>query len=92
VGLGEGAHLAARSELGFRIRGGGHAARVMLIVAGAPGPPPTLSVEAGEAWSEQRLPLSDFAGADLSKVQAIAFVAGPAPGRFELWLDDVEVW
>lgn len=94
VGLGRDggtADLSSLQELRFRVRGGGVRARVMLITAGGAGPPPTVSFPAGEAWAEQRLALADFGGADLSQVQAIAFVAGPAPGRFELRLDDVEV-
>jgi len=91
VALSEGAaaDLSDLAELRFRARGGGPA-RVLLIVPGNPGPPPSLPFEAGATWGEVSLRLADFPG-DRSRVQAIAFVAGPAPGAFELWLDDVEL-
>jgi hypothetical protein len=85
------ADLSSLSELRFRVRGTSGSARVMLIAGSAAGPPASLGIQVGEEWSEERLLLADFAGADLSGLQAVAFVAGPAPGRFELWLDDVEV-
>src|SRR5690606_8677277 len=46
---------------------------------------------AGEEWSEVRLPLDGFVGADLAQLRAIAFTAGKPDGGFEFFLDHVEL-
>jgi len=82
--------LSSLEGLRFRARGDGRTYRAMLITTGgAPGPPPTVSFDAGASWREIVIPLEDFRGADLSRVQAFAFVTGTATGTYEFLLDDV---
>lgn len=47
------------------------------------------SFDAGSTWTEVRLPLTGFAGADLSQVRGIAWTAGQPQGGFAFALDDV---
>lgn len=65
----------------------------VLLLSGANGnmPPAVQRFRAGPEWRDHAFELSAFAGADLSRLRAIAIVAlGPA-GEFELLIDDVEL-
>jgi len=53
--------------------------------------PAMQSFDAGSGWTEVRLPLSGFAGADLTQVRGIAWTAGQPEGAFAFALDDVEL-
>jgi hypothetical protein len=46
---------------------------------------------AGPEWTEVRIPLAAFAGADLASLRAIALTAGQPAGAFELYIDQVEL-
>ncbi|MDH5824712.1 CIA30 family protein [Luteimonas sp. RD2P54] len=84
--------LSGRSELVFRVRGDGRHYRAMLFSGPSmQGMPAMLGFRAGEEWSEVRLRLEDFAGADLSLLRGIAFTAGDPAGEFGFLLDDVEL-
>ncbi len=84
--------LSARSELVFQVRGDGRSYNAMLFSGpSVQGMPATLTFQAGPEWTEVRLALSDFPGADLSLVRGIAFTAGHPAGSFEFFLDDVEL-
>ncbi|MEN1926516.1 CIA30 family protein [Luteimonas qiangzhengi] len=84
--------LSARGELVFQVRGDGRSYNAMLFSGpSVQGMPATLTFQAGPEWTEVRLALSDFPGADLSLVRGIAFTAGHPAGSFEFFLDDVEL-
>lgn len=84
--------LSARSELVFQVRGDGRSYNAMLFSGpSVQGMPSTLTFQAGPEWTEVRLPLADFAGADLSLLRGIAFTAGQPAGPFEFRLDHVEL-
>ncbi|NLC61833.1 MAG: amidohydrolase family protein [Gammaproteobacteria bacterium] len=84
--------LSGRSELVFQVRGDGRSYNAMLFSGpSVQGMPSTLTFQAGPEWAEVRLPLADFAGADLSLVRGIAFTAGHPAGPFEFRLDHVEL-
>ena len=55
------------------------------------GMPSTQTFVAGPEWTGVRLPLADFPGADPALLRAVAFTAGQPPGRFEFFLDEVEL-
>lgn len=84
--------LSARRELVFRVRGDGRDYSVMLFSgASAQGMPSMQPFVAGPAWAEVRIPLSSFQGGDPAQVRAIAFTAGQPRGRFEFFIDHVEL-
>lgn len=82
--------LSARKELVFHVRGDGRTYNAMLFSgASAQGVPSLQTFVAGREWREVRLPLSGFAGGDLSQVRGIAFTAGQPLGPFEFRIDGV---
>lgn len=84
--------LSGRAEVVFQVRGDGRSYNAMLFSGpSVQSMPATLTFQAGAEWSEVRLALSDFPGADLSLVRGIAFTAGQPPGAFEFHLDQVEL-
>lgn len=86
------ADLSARSELVFRVRGDGRNYSVMLFSGAQMQSMPSMKpFVAGPAWTEVRIPLNGFNGADLARVRAFAFTAGQPQGAFRFEIDDVEV-
>lgn len=84
--------LSSRTELVFQVRGDGRTYQAMLFSGPSmQGRPSMLTFTAGEQWQEVRLPLADFAGADLSLVRGIAFTAGQPAGAFAFRIDQVEL-
>lgn len=84
--------LSARAELRFHARGDGRAYQVMLLSGPSmQGMPALQTFVAGEEWSPVRLPLSGFAGADLTRVRGIGFSAGAPAGAYSLRIDEVEL-
>ncbi len=82
--------LSTRRELVFHVRGDGRTYNAMLFSgASAQGLPSLQTFVAGREWREVRLPLSGFAGGDLSQVRGIALTAGQPLGAFEFHIDDV---
>ncbi len=84
--------LSTRETLVFRVRGDGRTYSAMLF-SGAPDAamPAVQAFVAGPEWTQVRLSLADFAGADLTRVRGIAWTAGVPAGAFEFALDDVAV-
>jgi hypothetical protein len=83
---------SARRELVFQVRGDGRTYQAMLFSGAAPQAMPAMqSFTAGPAWSEVRIPLSAFAGADPATLRAVAITAGLPEGGFELFIDQVEL-
>lgn len=84
--------FSARTELVFQVRGDGRSYSAMLFSGPSmQGVPSTLAFEAGTEWTEVRLSLADFPGADPSQLRGIAFTAGQPAGSFEFFLDHVEL-
>ena len=83
---------STRRELVFQLRGDGREVRVMLFSGPSEQAMPAMrTVVAPREWSEVRLPLSDFAGADPAQLRAIAFTAGNPPGTVRFQIDGVEL-
>jgi imidazolonepropionase-like amidohydrolase len=81
-----------RKELVFKVKGDGRDYSAMLFSgATAQGMPVTARFKSTIDWTEVRLPLSQFAGADLSKLRGLAFTASLPAGAFEFMIDDVEL-
>ncbi|MDR6993267.1 CIA30 family protein [Luteimonas sp. 3794] len=86
------ADLSSRRELVFRVRGDGRRYSALLFSGASPSAMPAMQrFDAGSNWTEVRLPLAGFAGADLSQVRGIAWTAGQTDGAFAFALDDVEL-
>ena len=86
------ADLSSRSELVFHVRGDGRRYSALLFSGASPTAMPAMqSFDAGSGWTEVRLPLAGFAGADLTQVRGIAWTAGQPEGAFAFALDDVEL-
>jgi imidazolonepropionase-like amidohydrolase len=86
------ADLSGRRELVFRVRGDGRTYSAMLFSGAQVQSMPSIRpFVAGPEWSEVRIPLSGFAGADLSRVRGFAFTAGQPQGAFAFQIDDVEL-
>lgn len=86
------ADLSARRELVFRVRGDGRTYSAMLFSGVQVQSMPSIKTfVAGPEWSEIRMRLDGFAGADLSRVRGLAFTAGQPQGAFAFQIDDVEL-
>jgi imidazolonepropionase-like amidohydrolase len=86
------ADLSARKELVFRARGDGRNYSVMLFSGVQMQSMPSVKpFVAGPQWTEVRIPLSGFNGADLGRVRGFAFTAGQPVGAFAFQIDDVEL-
>lgn len=83
---------SARRELVFHARGDGRTYQAMLFSgASMQGMPAMQPFVAGPEWSEVRIPLSAFAGADPALLRAVAITAGLPEGGFEIFIDQVEL-
>ena len=81
-----------KSELVFYTRGDGREYRVMLFSGeSASGIPVTQSFKTTADWQEIKLPLADFAGADLTNLRGLAWTADAPEGSFEFWIDEVQL-
>jgi len=74
------ADLSGRTELVFKVRGDGRRYNLMLFHGTQQMPSMQNFVATGE-WTEVRVRLADFNGADLSRVRALALTAGSSFGR-----------
>ncbi|MFZ5636081.1 MAG: CIA30 family protein [Pseudomonadota bacterium] len=86
------ADFGSRSTLTFRVRGDGRSYNAMLFSGRQMQSLPSMRpFVAGREWTEVRIPLADFTGADLARVRGIAFTAGQPQGAFAFEIDDVKV-
>jgi imidazolonepropionase-like amidohydrolase len=85
------ADLSAAKGLVFRARGDGGTYRVLVFTRRGGQVPAFATFTAGPEWQEHSFPWSTFGGTDGSDVMGIAIVGGPNPGRFELFVDEVEL-
>ena len=84
--------MSAREALVFHVRGDGRRYSAMLFSGPTmQGMPSTQTFVAGPQWTQVRLPLADFPGADPALLRAVAFTAGQPVGGFEFFLDQVEL-
>lgn len=83
--------LGARHRLSFRVRGDGGQYHLMLFSGSRGGMPVWEDFRATADWRRVELDLSDFGGADLHRLRAIGFTAGPRKGAFHFVIDQVEL-
>jgi Complex I intermediate-associated protein 30 (CIA30) len=82
----------ACTELVFQARGDGRELAVLLF-SGTElrAAPAIVRIRPGRDWGEVRLPLADFAGADLSRLRAIAVTVALPAGPYRFDVDAVEI-
>jgi len=73
--------LSGQTELVMRLRASPGAYRVMFFMPGAPGAPPTVTVELSEQFAEYRLDLTAVDGFDQTAFAGLAIVSGPQPSQ-----------
>jgi imidazolonepropionase-like amidohydrolase len=84
--------FARHATLIFKVRGDARTLSAMLFSGSASQRMPALvSFQATPEWSEVRLPLAAFGGADLSQLRGLAFTAGLPAGPFTFAIDDVRI-
>lgn len=82
----------ACTELVFQARGDGRELAVLLFSGKDMSPsPPRVMIRPGTEWSEVRLPLAKFPGADLAQLRAIAITASLPAGAYQFDIDAVEI-
>jgi imidazolonepropionase-like amidohydrolase/ABC-type multidrug transport system permease subunit len=84
--------FSSRKELVFKIRGDGREDAVMLFSGDANARiPSTARFRTTADWQEIRIPLTQFDGADLTRVRGLAITAGLPAGPFAFQIDDVTI-
>lgn len=82
--------LSATDGIHFQARGDGKVYRVMVFTSAGGQQPQMRTFTAAAEWQQFTFAWAHF-DTDGSDVAGIAFVAGPAPGPYELRIDQVEV-
>lgn len=80
------ADLTGKKELRFRAKGDGKTYRVMFFTVARGRMPLMKTFTAGAEWSEQ---VFEIAATDAKDLTAVIVAGGPAPGEFQLQIDDV---
>jgi imidazolonepropionase-like amidohydrolase len=84
--------FSARKELVFQLRGAARELNLMLFSGPASQRmPATVRVTATPQWTEVRVPLTRFQGADLRQLRGLAFTAGLPAGPFSFDIDEVRI-
>ncbi len=84
--------FARRTTRIFKVCGDARTLSAMLFSGSAKQRIPALATfQATPGWSEVRLPLATFGGADLSQLRGLAFTAGLPAGTFTFEIDDVRI-
>ena len=83
---------SARKTLVFKVRGEARQGLAMIFSGPASnGRPAMLPFQITPQWTEVRLPLASFQGADLAQLRGLAITVGLPAGAFGFDLDDVSI-
>ncbi|GBD32151.1 D-hydantoinase/dihydropyrimidinase [bacterium HR33] len=85
------ANLASASGFSFYARGDGKTYRVLLFTQKGGAFPAVSTFTAGAEWQEVSFTWQQLQGGDGSDVVGIAIVAGPDPGPYEFWIDQMRI-
>ena len=83
-------NLSAKKEIVFAARGDGKTYRVMLFAQSKGMTPLFKTFEATAEWKEFVFPFDSF-GTDGKDIMLVVIAGGPAPGAFELFVDEVRL-
>ncbi len=84
-------NLSSKKNLVFWAKGDGKTYRAMLFTASGGRIPAQQTFTVGPEWKQFTFPLSAFNGTDGHDVNAILFVGGPQPGKFEFQIDEIRL-
>lgn len=87
----EGLDVSAYTKLVFEVRGDTGTYRVLSFDSTTSGIPPSQNFVIDSEWRTVSLSLSEFAGLNTKVLSGFAFVAGPAVGDFEFYLDNIRI-
>lgn len=87
----EGVDVSDYNTLVFEVRGDAGTYRVLSFDSTTSGIPPSQNFVIDNEWRTVSLPLSEFAGLNTKALSAFAFVAGPAVGSFEFYVDNIRI-
>lgn len=87
----EGVDASGYSKVVFDVKGNPGTYRVLTFDAIAVGIPPSQNFTVSNQWTTVSLSLSEFAGLNTKLLSGFAFVAGPAIGDFEFYLDNIRI-
>jgi len=85
------ADLSERKSISFWAKGDGKTYRIMFFTQGGGRMPGAQTFTAGPEWKKISFPFSAFDGTDGHDVRGIMFVGGPAAGKFDFQIDQVEL-
>jgi imidazolonepropionase-like amidohydrolase len=85
------ANLSSKKTLTFWAKGDGKTYRAMIFTESGGRMPAQQTFAVGPEWKEFSFPLSAFNGTDGHDIEAILFVGGPQPGKFDFQIDDVRL-
>ncbi len=85
--------FSQRHVLVFQVRSPGRSSLSAMLFSGAPTnrQPSTVAFDVTPQWTEVRIPLERFEGADPTRVRGLAIVAGQPVGPFAFDLDDIRI-
>ncbi len=87
----EAVDLSNKKNIRFWAKGDGKTYRIMLFTQKSGPIPLTQTFTAGPEWKQFAFPISSFDGADGHGLSALIFAAGPSPGEFAFYLDEVRI-
>jgi hypothetical protein len=88
----EAVDFSQRTTLSFKVRGDARPLSAMLFSGGVNQRMPAVTTfQATPEWTEVRLPLKGFGGADLTQLRGVAFTAGLPAGPFTFEIDDIRI-
>jgi imidazolonepropionase-like amidohydrolase len=87
----EAVDLSNKKTISFWAKGDGKTYRIMLFTQKSGPVPLTQTFTAGPEWKQFNFPIASFEGADGHGLSALVFAAGPTPGSFEFYLDEVHI-
>ncbi len=85
------ADLSGKKGITFWAKGDGQTYQILFYSKETGYMPSYQSFTCGAEWQQFTFAFSDFANMDSTQVTAIAFCAGPKPGRFSFSLDQIEL-
>lgn len=83
--------LSRKKTIRFWVKGDGKTYRIMLFTEKTGPMPLTQTFTAGPEWKQFTFTIASFGGADGHGLNAVVFAAGPTPGNFEFYLDEVHI-
>lgn len=84
-------NLSSKKSISFFAKGDGQTYRVLLFTTSGGRIPAQQTFIAGSEWNKTTIPFATFNGTDGHDIMAILFVGGPAAGKFDFQIDDVEL-